>query len=143
MKTINIPDTVVLKSGTYTGKFVKRHGSRNDRDLYCWFHEEGDDHYPHASIDISNFHQNWEYFHITYPVKKKKAWSEDLERVSYSVHVRIDPDTDQISVTSKTNTKSWNLPERRFTSLGFADMDRKALEFAKEFYCAAFQQFIE
>lgn len=140
MKTASIPATVELKAGTYTGKFVKRAGSRNDTNLYCWFNEEGDDHYPHASIDLSSLHANWRYFHVTYPVMKKKAWSDELERVSYSVHVEIDPETDQIKVTSKTNASQWKMPEKRVNSLGFADMDRKALEFAKEFYSAAFLQ---
>lgn len=137
MKTSLIPETVQVKSGTYTGKFKKRAGSRNDPGLFCWFNEEGDDHFPHASIDVSGIHENWEFFHVTYPVMKKKAWSEELERVSYSVHVRINPETDQITVTSKTNASNWAMPPKPVNALGFADMDRKALEFAKEFYSAA------
>ena len=82
MKTASIPATVELKSGTYTGKFTKRAGSRNDPNLYCWFSEESDDHYPHASIDLSGLHANWRYFHISYPVMKKKGWSDELERRS-------------------------------------------------------------
>ncbi len=140
MKTTSIPDTVELKSSTYAGKFIKRPGSGNDRNLFCWFAEDSDDHFPHASIDISGVHQDWEYFHVTYPVMKKKAWSEELERVSYSVHVRIDRETDQITPTRKTDTQNWQLPEQRTNALGFADMDRKALEFAKAFYSSAFMQ---
>ncbi|MFC3550072.1 hypothetical protein ACFOLC_03495 [Lysobacter cavernae] len=140
MKTINIPNTVELKSGTYTGKYIKRPGSQRDSNLFCWFNEEGDDHFPHASIDISSTHLDWEYFHVTYPVMRKKVWSEELERVSYSVHVRIDRESDQISVTKKTTTQGWQLPDTPYNALGFADMDRKAFEFAKEFYSAAFFQ---
>lgn len=140
MKTTSIPDTVELKAGTYTGKFKKRSGSLRDKNLFCWFNEEGDDHFPHASIDISGMHADWEYFHITYPVQRKKAWSDELERVSYSVHVKIDRETDKITVSNKTSTQGWHMPEKKFNALGFADMDRKALEFAKEFYSAAFMQ---
>jgi hypothetical protein len=137
MKTALIPATVHVKSGTYTGKFTKRAGSRNDPNLFCWFNEEGDDHFPHASVDISGTHVDWEVFHITYPVMKKKAWSEELERVSYSVHVRIDRETDRITATHKTNAGNWVMPDKPVNGLGFADMDRKALEFAKDFYSAA------
>ena len=141
MKTANIPDIVTLKGKLFTGTYRKRAGSRNDRNLYCWFNEEGSDNFPHASIDISHHHDDWQYFHVSYPVYKKSGgWSDEMERVSYSVHVEIDPERDTISVVSKTNTSRWKMPESGPGANGFADMDRKALEFAKEFYSAAFFQ---
>ena len=139
MKTSDIPAVVEIKSKLFTGIYRKRSGSLRDTNLFCWFIDNGElGHYPHASIDLSSHHENWEYFHVSFPITKLKGgWSEGIERVSYSIHVQIDRQTDRITVTDKTDASRWKMPEQKVNPWGFADMDRKGLEFAKEFYSAA------
>jgi len=139
MKTSDIPAVVEIKSKLLTGKYKKRSGSLRDKNLFCWFIDNEElGHYPHASIDLASHHENWQYFHVSFPVTKLKGgWSEGIERVSYSIHVQIDRQTDQITITDKTDASRWKLPEKNGNPWGFADMDRKGLEFAKEFYSAA------
>ena len=142
VKTRNIPGTVVIQGQLFAGQYVKRPGSRNDLNLYCWFIDNEElGHYPHASIDMSDIHESSTHFHVSFPVTKLKGgWSEGTERVSYSIHVQIDRETDEITVTTKTSANHWKLPEKKVNPWGFADMDRKGLEFAKLFYSAAFFQ---
>ncbi len=144
MKTANIPATVVVKSGTFKGTYERRPGSKRDKDLYCWFNT-ADASMPHISIDMSYMHENFQYFHVTFDVYKGANQSGDvLERASYSIHFVIDRETDVVSPVPRrtTDARRWNVPDMKTegSALGFADMDRKAVEVAKEFYSAAFMQ---
>jgi hypothetical protein len=135
MKTANIKATVNIKGEIFEGAFEKR--KMKSHNLYCWFNKELD-HYPHASIDISGSHEEWSDFHVTFSVTKEKgAWEVGTERASYSVWVKIDEETDQISVDRTTDASRWKLAGKKPGFMNFADADRKALEFAKCFYSAA------
>ena len=135
MKTANIPATVNIKGDLFTGEYKKQ--KMKSKDLYCWFNEKMV-HYPHASIEISHAHEEWTDFHVTFPLTKEKgAWETGVETVSYSVFVRINRETDNITVSHTTDASKWKLSGVNPGFKSFADADRKGLEFAKEFYCAA------
>jgi hypothetical protein len=136
MKTANIPDVVNIKGALFAGKYEKK--KMRAANLYCWFNQSMV-HYPHASIDISHEHENWTDFHVTFSVTKEKgAWETGVETVSYSVFVKINQETDEITVAKTTNASSWTLSGTNPGFKGFADADRQGLAFAKEFYSAAF-----
>ena len=134
MKTANIKDVVNIRGELFEGAYRKR--KMKSENLYCWFNEQMV-HYPHASIEISQQHEEWVDFHVTFSLTKKKAWEEGTETVSYSVYVVIDKKTDQITVSRTTDVRSWTLSGVNPGFKSFADSERKALEFAKEFYSAA------
>lgn len=136
MKTAAIPDTVNIRGKIFPGEYKKR--KMKSKDLYCWFNQETP-HFPHASIEISHTHENWTDFHVTFPLTKEKGgWQEGVETVSYSVYVRIDPETDQITVTHTTDASRWKPSGENPGFVSFADSERRGLQFAKEFYSAAF-----
>ena len=134
MKTANIKDVVNIRGELFEGAYKKR--KMQAENLYCWFNEKMV-HYPHASILISQQHEEWVDFHVSFSVTKKKAWEEATETVSYSVYVVIDKMTDKISVSRTTDTRGWKLSGVNPGFKSYADADRKALEFAIEFYSAA------
>ena len=137
MKTADIKDVVNIKGELFEGAYKKR--KMKSQDLYCWFNESMV-HYPHASIEISHAHENWTDFHVTFSlVKEKGGWEDGTEQVSYSVWVKIDSETDRISVVDKTDARRWKLAGVNPGFNGFADADRKAVEFATCFYAAAIQ----
>lgn len=135
MKLSQIPDTVTLPGPLYMGKFIKRAGSHRDRNLYCWFHEEGDS-MAHVSIDMAEPTREWTEMHVTYPVKKQKAWSDEMEKTRYSVYFRISGPK-QIDEIDKTTTAGWKVNEKVYR---WADLDRQAAAIAAAFYSAAFHQ---
>jgi hypothetical protein len=136
MKTAAIPEIVTIKGALFPGKYKKR--KMKSENLYCWFNEDTP-HYPHASIEISGVHETWTDFHVTFSLTKEKGgWDTGVETASYSVFVKIDQQTDRISVVRTTDASRWRLAGDNPLFKGFADADRKALEFAKEFYSAAF-----
>ena len=139
MKTAKIPKIVTIRGQLFPGDYEKR--KMKAKDLYCWFHVEAPG-CPHASVEISDVHENWRDFHVTFPVSKQKGgWSgeDETEIVSYSVYVQID-DGDTVKVVRTTDSKHWKVTGFNPGIKGFADMDRKGLEFAREFYSAAFAQ---
>jgi len=108
------------------------------KDLYCWFHESKDD-YPHASISLAYEHENWRYFHVSFPVVKDRGgWETGTESVSYSVHVVIDDDVIKIDTT--TDTSRWRRDGKPLT---FADGERAGLQFANLFFSFAFAQSVD
>jgi hypothetical protein len=136
MKTAHIPDTVNIKGDQFAGAYKKR--KMKSENLYCWFNDDMA-HYPHASIEISHTHDEWVDFHITFSLLKEKGgWDTGTEYASYSVFVKIDRRTDQITVDRTTNTQHWKLSGTNPGFKSFADSERKGLAFAKEFYSAAF-----
>jgi len=138
MKTRFIPSTVEIKGQRFVGRYVKR--EMKSKDLYCWFHDSKPD-YPHASISLSYEHENWRYFHVSFPVTKDKGgWETGTTSVSYSIHVLIDPETDQLTVERQTDTSKWKRDGKR---LDFADGERAGLEFAKLFFSHAFAQMVD
>jgi hypothetical protein len=137
MLSKDIPDQIVVATPPFIGTYVKRSGSQRDRDLFCWFNSEDDAQLPHVSISVSSTHNVWEEFHVTYPLRKYQSWSDELEKTSYHVYLRISQ-LGNVEKTSATNTQGWRLPENHH-NFGYADMDRKALLFATNFYRAAIQ----
>jgi hypothetical protein len=136
VKTADIPDTVNIKGSLFPGQYKKRK-MRSD-NLYCWINEQMV-HFPHASIEISHEHENWADFHVTFSLTKEKGgWESGVETASYSIYVKIDPKTDRLSVSRTTDASRWKLSGTNPGFKSFADSDRKGLEFAKEFYSAAF-----
>lgn len=135
MKLSQIPDTVTLPGPLYMGKYIKRAGSHRDRNLYCWFHEEGDS-LAHVSIDMEEPTREWTAMHVTYPVKKQKAWSDEFEKARYSVYFRI-TGPKQIEVVDKTTVANWKVNEKVYS---WDYMNRQAQAIAEAFYSAAFHQ---
>jgi hypothetical protein len=138
MKLSQIPDVVTLPGPLYKGKYVKRAGSMKDKNLYCWFHEEGDS-LAHVSIDMEEPTREWTEFHVTYPVKKQAAWSDEIERARYSVYFKVvnTKELQTIKETGKTSVLNWKVNEKVYK---WADLDRQAMQIAKEFYSSAFNQ---
>ena len=135
MKTADIRDVVNIRGELFEGAYTKR--KMASKDLYCWFNESMA-HYPHASIEMSHEHEEWTDFHVTFSLLKEKgAWEVGTERVSYSVWVKIDRETDRVTAVAKTDASRWKLAGTNPGFKGFADADRKALEFARCFYSAA------
>jgi hypothetical protein len=136
VKTANIKDVVNIKGELFEGAYRKR--KMRAENLYCWFNEKMV-HYPHASIEISQQHEEWVDFHVTFSLTKEKGgWETGTETASYSVYVTIDRETDAIAVSRTTDASRWKLSGVNPGFKSFADSDRKALEFAKAFYSAAF-----
>ena len=135
MKKSQIPDIVEFKGKLLPGKWIKRSGSQKDRNLYCWFYEEGDS-FAHVSIDMSDPDNDWTDFHVSYPIKRQQAWSEGLVRESYSVHFSMDKNLDGLKETRRTDVSHWktNVSDR-----GWGVMTRQARQVAMEFVGAAFR----
>jgi hypothetical protein len=136
VKTANIKDVVNIKGELFEGAYKKR--KMKSENLYCWFNEKMV-HYPHASIEISQQHDEWVDFHVTFSLTKEKGgWETGTETASYSVYVVINKETDAITVSQTTDVSRWRLSGVNPGFKNFADSERKGLEFAKAFYSAAF-----
>lgn len=138
MKLSEIPQEVILPGPLYKGKYIRRKGSNKDRHLHCWFHEEGDS-LAHISIDLEEPTREWTLFHVTYPVRKQAAWSDELVRDRYSIYFKITGTKEiaKIEETGKTDVNNWKVNKDVYN---WADLDRQALQIAKAFYSAAFHQ---
>ena len=90
-----------------------------------------------GSIDMSSPDTTWDEFHVSFPVKRQKAWSDEMERQSYSVYFRIDNQRDTVEAERRTTVTNWKVNPKIYN---WADMDRKATELAKAFFSAAFFQ---
>ena len=101
MKTAAIPDIVNINGDLFPGQYKKRR--MTPQNLYCWFNEKMVQ-FTHASIEISHAHENWTHFHVTFSLTKEKgAWEAGVETVSYHVYVKINLETDQITVSHTTD----------------------------------------
>ena len=152
MKTASIPATIDITRQPFSGRYVKRPGSRNDKTLYCWFHEDSPDDNPHFSVNINSDQEEWSYFHVTFPMFHMARTQSDNWRARgadtfeqtikrYHIHLDIGAQTDRVTINNghSDDPRGWNRPDtgKKF-DMSFADIDRQAVNLGQSFYSIAY-----